>query len=339
MSTRACVAASLVFLLACNRKAGEAPPRPTTTVRAMVVQSGAQAPLKLRGTIQAGSRLHLGFKLSGVISAVLVKEGEKVRKDQLLARLDQSDAMGQLRVAGANRMKAAQDWKRADTLVKSGALPAKARDDARTALEAADATLAAASENFKRSQIRAPVDGKVVQRKAQPGESIAAGSPVLVLDETDNPVIKVGVTDADLKRLRLGQSASLQLEDGSPPLPGSVSSLAAAPNSADGLYSVEIRPETQKLQSGSLVTVSFEDVKAEATLRIPLEAKVRRQDKDSVFIVEGDKDKAVARLRPIETGRSEGWQVIVRSGLKDGERIVAEGAYFLQDGQPIRILN
>src|SRR6185436_18161407 len=127
--------------------------------------------------------------------------------------------------------------------------------------------------------------------------------------------------------------------DGSPAFKGKVASLAPAPNPADGLYSVEIRPEKKGLQSGSLITVSFEETKVESTLRIPLEAKVRRDDKDSVFIVEGDKEQGVVRLRSIEAGRSEGLQVIVRSGLKDGERIVAEGSYFLQDGQTVRILN
>jgi multidrug efflux pump subunit AcrA (membrane-fusion protein) len=162
---------------------------------------------------------------------------------------------------------------------------------------------------------------------------------VVVVDETESLVVKVGVTDRELALLDVGQAVSLQPEDASPPFKGVVSSLASTPSAADGLYSVEVQPEKRKLQPGTLIGIRFEEAKPDVTLRIPLEAMVRRQDKDWVFVVEGEKDQPVVRLRAIEPGRSEGKLVTVRSGLKNGERIVTEGAYFLQGDQPVRILD
>lgn len=312
---------------------------PPPAVRTQELKSASEAPLQVRGTIQADSRLRLGFKQPGVITAVLVKVGDQVRQGQALARLDQTDALSGLRVAGANLKKSMQDFKRAERLVKEGAVPTSARDDARASLEVAQANLSVASENYKRTQLLSPVGGKVVQRVAGPGESVGPGSPVLIIDETDHLVVRVGVTDRDLQRLEVGQATSLQPEDGSPAFKGVVSSLASTPNTTDGLYAVEIQPEKLKLQAGTLIAVRFQDAKPDEILRIPLEAIVRRLDQDCVFIVEGDKNKAVAYQRKIELGRSEGKEVAVRAGLKHGERIITEGAYFLQDKQTVQLLD
>jgi membrane fusion protein, multidrug efflux system len=331
----------LMFVSSCTGRGEEAAPPPSTLVRVMVLKADRDAPLQVRGTVQANARLRLGFILPGVVAAVLVKEGDKVRRGQLLAKLDQTNTLIQVRAAAAARNKAQRDWQKAKRLADQGALPAGTRDDARDALESASANQAAALLAFKQTQLLSPVSGNVVQRLAQPGESVGAGVPVLVIDDVDALLVKVGVTGRDLERLTLDQPVSLQLEDGSPPFKGKVTTLSPTPNPADGLYVVEVQPEQTALQLGTLVTVRFEDTKSPETLQIPIEAIVRRQDKDWVFVVEGvkgEEDKSVAMVRAVELGRSEGRLVNVRTGLKDGERVITEGAYFLQNEQPVRIL-
>src|SRR5262245_31752620 len=88
LDLRAFTVACLSLLLACTHGREEDGPAPSPSVRTMVLKAENPAPLQLRGTIGADARLRLGFKLPGVISAVLVKEGDPVRKGQLLARLD-----------------------------------------------------------------------------------------------------------------------------------------------------------------------------------------------------------------------------------------------------------
>lgn len=330
------VLAAVLSSLACGSRRASEPPLPPA-VKAAVVAPAAEAPLQLRGTIAADSRLRLGFKTGGILAAVLVKEGDRVARGQVLARLDPAEAQAQVRAATAQRDKAKRDWIRADRLAAEGALASSAREDARTALEAAEAGLAVAQEALARMTLLSPSAGTVFQRLSEPGESIQAGSPVLLVDETAALMVKVGVTDRDLRRLRTGQGARLLPEDGGEAVQGRISSLAPTPNPSDGLYAVEVRPEgtPRGWQPGVLIGVRFEGSAADPSLRVPLEALVHRQDRDWVFTVAQGR----VRLAPVELGRSEGREVVVRRGLQGGEWVVTEGAYFLQDGQPVRVVD
>jgi RND family efflux transporter MFP subunit len=176
----------------------------------------------------------------------------------------------------------------------------------------------------------------VFQRVAEPGESLGSGNPVLIVDETAKLLLKVGVTDRDLKRVKEGQTVTVTPEDGSAAFPARVNSVAASPSPEDGLYLVEITPTSaRKLTAGVLMQVRFEGPQLQA-VRIPLDALVHRQDRDFVFLLQGT-NPAKAKLHPVEVGKGEGKSLLLRGGLKGGERIVAEGAYFLQDGQTVRI--
>lgn len=332
----------------CGRTHADVSP-PPPMVRTAVVSASAAPPLTVRGPLVAGSRLRLGFKTPGVIRAVHVKEGEAVRKGQLLARLDSADAAASARAAQAVRDRARREWQRSVKLADEGAIAASTREDAKSALVAAEASLAVAWEGLKGMQLTAPVPGTVFKRLAEPGETVGAGAPVLILDETQRPVVKLGVTDRDLKRLAKNQPATLVLEATGASLPGVVSTLAGSPDTADGLYAVEVTPlrdrarpdgkadkrPDETLPLGTLVSVRFE-ANTEQTIRVPLEALVHRNDKDWIFVVEGGPEPK-ARIRPIGVGRSEGKDVVVSSGLSGGERIVTEGAYFLMDGQAVRV--
>lgn len=175
--------------------------------------------------------------------------------------------------------------------------------------------------------------GTIFQRLAEPGETVAAGTPVLVVDTTDQLVVRTGVGERDLKRLTVGQGAELLPEDGGKPFPGTVKQLGASPNAADGLYLVELVPSRTDLQPGSLLKVRFA-CPGSGGISIPFSALVRRQEQDSVFVVSGK----VVQARPVRVAKADGSVVVIAQGLAAGERVVAEGAFFLEDGQAVRIL-
>ena len=336
MSPRRAIPVLLPALLAgCTRTPAPSPP-PPPLVRTFEVTRRGDEPLELRGSVTSQSRIRLGFKQPGVVAAVRVKEGDRVAAGQLVARLDDVDARSQLRMAVAGRDKARRDADRAARLAEEGAVPTGARDDAMSQLEAAEAQVAQAQDALERTRLLAPAAGAVFVRLAEPGETIGAGSPVVVLDTTRTLVVKAGATLRELQTLALGQAATLAEEDGAASLPGRVTSIATTPSPADGLYLIEVTPQAETpLRPGTLLRMRFAGAQARS-LRIPLEALVHRQDRDFVFLVE-----AGPRVRqlPIEVDRAEGGEVVVRTGLSGGERVVAEGAYFLEDGQTVRVLH
>lgn len=327
--------AALLLSLGCGHKV-EAPALEAPLVIAHKVQTGDEGALTLRGVVSARSRMRLGFRQPGVLAAVLVREGDAVRTGQVLARLDDSDARAQVQAATAQRDKARRDADRAARLATEGAVPASLRDDALNHLQAAEAQLAIAQEALNRTRLIAAAAGTVFQRVAEPGESLGSGTPVLIVDETSRLLLKVGVTDRDLKRVKEGQAVTVTPEDGSASFPARVNSVASSPSPEDGLFAVEITPTSAtRLTPGVLMQVRFEGAQRQS-VRIPLDALVHRQDRDFVFLLEGG-NPAKTKLQPVEVGKGEGKSLLLRNGLKGGERIVAEGAYFLQDGQTVRV--
>jgi multidrug efflux pump subunit AcrA (membrane-fusion protein) len=105
-------ATALALSSACARSKVE-PPLPAPLVRSTLVGASVDPPLTLRGPVVAGSRLRLGFKSPGVVKAVLVKDGEAVKKGQVLARLDAADAWARARAAQSVRDRAKRAWQRA----------------------------------------------------------------------------------------------------------------------------------------------------------------------------------------------------------------------------------
>ena len=320
----------------CDRDAKtEGPQAPV--VKACTVGGDDGDSLELRGSVASQGRLRLGFKQPGVIGSIRVREGEKIHAGQVLAVLDEIDAQSQLRTAKAALDRARRDSDRAARLVAEGALPMNQRDDARNQLEACEAQWLQAQDGVARTRLVAPVSGTVFQRLAEPGETLPVGNPVLVLDTTDHLVVKAGLTERELKRLKLGQDTLIVPEDGSPLLRGRVTSLGASPNAADGQYALEVTPDRGFLRPGALVAIRFEKrERAKSGVRVPFGALVHRQDQDFVFVVERNGSAEIVKARPVALEKADGSGVLLRSGLAPGTRLVAEGAFFLQDGQAVR---
>ena len=324
---------------ACTAAPDVSPP-PPPLVRAYRVSAASGGELELRGQLAPRSRVRLSFKQGGVIEAILVREGDRIAAGQLVARLDDVDARSAVRMARAAIDKARRDAERSARLAGEGALATSVSDDARSQLEAAEAQLLQAEDALARTRLAAPLAGTVFKRVAEPGEIVGPGDPVAFLDSTAALEVEAGATLRQSRALRPGLSVSLVPEEGDP-APGRITSVATTPSPGDGLYAVTVAAEKtpSAWRSGSLLRVKVRIDEASAALRIPLEALVHRQNKDHVFVLAAASGgNGTVRIRPIVAGAAEASEVVVVSGLEPGEEIVAEGAYFLQDGQAVRVV-
>jgi RND family efflux transporter MFP subunit len=335
------VVAGFLSLGAGCKRHDEVVASPPPAIVTLTVQSSAEPALSRRGVVAAGARLRLGFNAPGVLLDIGVKTGDVVHKGQVLARLKSTDAAAELQSARATLARAQRDLRIADVLASTGSAPAVQRDDARSALSIATANASLAAEWLGQREIASPIDGTVLARLAEPGEAVVPGAPVLVVEGTRRLIVKVGVNERELKRVHANQSVTLVAEGNDAPITGTVSGLAPAPG-VDGLYDVEIAPasvHTSTLRPGTLVTVLFVDDEHPAAVSVPLDALVYRNDRACAFIVSGSTADPTVRLRELEVDRADRRDVVVRAGLKDGERIVREGAQFLFDGESVRLLD
>lgn len=323
----------------CHRTSAPVAEEPAA-VMAETVHSGSLGPVARRGVMIPGSRIRLGFNTIGIVGRIDVKAGDTVRKGAVLARLQSGAATASLRAAEAHRVRAARDHDAAAKLAETGAVAATKQEDARSALDVASANTVLAATLLADRRILSPINGSVLERRADPGEVVGPGAPVLVVDDTEHLVVRVGVTEAELGRIRAGGGATLFASGGQASVPAVVKSVGAAPLS-DGLYAVEVEPRshaTHSLRAGTPVSVQFEDMTPATVMRAPLDAVVYRQGKTWVFVLEDVAGVTRARIREVSLARAEGAEVVIQSGLAEGERIVREGAYFLEDNEPVKVV-
>jgi RND family efflux transporter MFP subunit len=308
----------------------------------LVVQAERrEAPaLVRRGTVSVGSRFRLGFSIPGVLASVCCRTGDKVRQGQILATLRGTEADARLRAANAMRSKATRDFSNSSALVESGALAPNLRDEARDQLDAAEAQTALASEVLRLTKLVSPVTGTVQQRLSEPGETVGPAMPVLLVEEVGRLVVRVGLTQSDLARVAVGSPAVIVLDGRADALDARVANVAPVPDATDGLFSVEVRPDGKPtlLLPGALVSVRFREQKSESRVRIPLDALVERVGQSGVYVLESEQSPTKAKFLSVSIHRVEGKDVWIAEGLSGGERIVAEGAYFLEDGAMVRVL-
>lgn len=178
--------------------------------------------LMASGTVEA-TEAQLGFQAPGRIDEVAVHEGDAVKQGEVLARLDTRETEAHLAQAGA-QVQAAQvrlretnrDLKRSRALLGGGAIGQEAYDKALVAQEVASsdydqarAQVAALEAVLANMQVRASFDGIVSIRHHEPGEVVAAGSPILTILNPNDRWVRIYIAENRLGALHLGEKASI----------------------------------------------------------------------------------------------------------------------------------
>jgi RND family efflux transporter MFP subunit len=384
-TSRGSLTCALLLALSSGCKTKESPyePPPPPAVTAITTQTSDAPALVRKGTVAAGARFRLGFQVPGVIASVCCRTGDKVKQGQLLATLRAGDADARLRAANASRSIAERDDVTTSLLVDGGALAPNLAKHARDQLAIAEAQAALASEALRYTRLQSPVSGTIQMRFAEPGEAIAPGMPVLLVEQVGRLVVRVGVLQEELTVAAAGTMVGLELEnalrnDAEPEQPrkgdgkqlsGIVASVAPVPETTDGLFTVEIDPKLEpgvNLIPGAIVSVYFSGAGVSAaaskhdarqpsaapnarparspgavngsSVKVPNDALVTRNGVTGVLVLQESSTGSLAKFRPVTIGKRLGKDIWVSQGLAGGERIIAEGAYFIEDGERVRVL-
>ncbi len=314
-----------------------------TPVRTALVNSGpGAAPIATRGKIAAAKEMQLSFKTGGLIAHIRVREGERVQAGQTLAELALDEISAQAAQADALAEKAERDLARAENLYADEVISLEALQNARTQAELARSGQRAARFNLRYSQIVAPRDGVVLRQFLEERELVAPGQPVLSLGaDEEGYVVRTALSDRDLVKVALGDTVTIDL-DAYPDsqLEGVIQEIAGAADPMTGLFPIEVQiqnPAALRLSSGLVakLTVQPATVAASPRIYVPIAAVVDGDGRSAhVFLI----NSGVARKQQVEIDFIVDEQVAVKSGLKSGDAVITEGALYLQDGDPVRVL-
>jgi RND family efflux transporter MFP subunit len=305
-----------------------------------VVSMEYTEPVRTTGILGTQSEIKLSFKTGGIIRKIYVNEGDAVKRGKVLAELDLSEVKAQVKQATIGLEKAERDLTRAENLYRDSVVTLEQYQDVQSAHELAMARKKVADFNMIHSKIKAPEDGKIQKIMAESSEMIAPGYPVLLFASTEGDwVVRVAVTDKDVVRISLGDSAVVFMDA----FPGErfaamVTEIGTFADPFTGSYEVEmsIYKPFKQFRTGFFSRATLYPASKETYLVVPLEALLDAQDNLANIYVWKEGEPVLKKIR---TGLIHQDEVAVLEGLNRGDLVVTDGARFIRKGSVVHPVN
>ena len=321
-------------------------------VKTMTVAVGDETrTIRYSGSVRARVETALGFRVPGKIVERRADVGSRVEAGEVLARLDPTDLVLALKAAEANVTAARSREKVAeDGLTRARALNTKgfvadanldrARLDAEQAVAGVDAAVSSRDQvanQMTYADLRADAPGIVTDIRADAGQVVAAGTPVVILARDGEKEVAIAVPEQDVVRFTRDQTVDVRFwADTDLRLAGRVREIAGAADPASRTYAIRITlPADAPVRLGMTATVEATVPVAAAAVQVPLSALTSEGGRSRVWIV--DTATATVSPRDVTLGRVAPDGVRVLDGLKPGDRVVTAGVQFLTPGKKVAL--
>ena len=311
-----------------------------------------KATVSATGTLNAVTTVSVGTQVSGQVSALLVDYNDHVKKGQLLARIDPtlaqqavSDAEANLEKAQAEALQASRDYARNRELMNDGLVARSAEEQTQSSAQVAQAGVKSArigldraKQNLAYTNIYAPIDGVVVEKNVQQGQTVAASlsAPQLFLIANDLSQMQIlaQVGESDIAQIAQGQTAQFTVQA----LPGrtfkgTVQQVRLQSTTTDNVvnYTVVVAADNSRgqLLPGMTARVDFLTKSAENVIRVPNAAlrfkpattastQKRERHSGNVYVLDA---KGQPQAIKVQTGITDGTVTQV-TGIADGTKVI-----------------
>ncbi|WP_158070119.1 efflux RND transporter periplasmic adaptor subunit [Motiliproteus sp. MSK22-1] len=297
-------------------------------------------PIKTSGRIRYGEVRALSFKVAGYVQSLEVNEGEFVKAGVLLARLDPMEVNARLSQIKSLVDKRSADLKRLKSLKAQNLVSDDALESAEQAHAAAVSNWKIAKYDQKHAAIYAPKDSVVVRRPIDPGEYVKGGQTVLELAPVDTGwVVRFGLSDRDLVRLKVGDSATVLLDAWEDlAIKAEVTEIGTQADQQLGTFDVEVKLAAVpvSIRDGFFARVALRPESNRAHYFLPLESVVGMTGREADVMVV-DLDGIVSR-RTVKPRYLLGDEIAVEKGFEPGDKLVIEGGAWLRHGDRVNIV-
>jgi RND family efflux transporter MFP subunit len=324
-----------------------------------VFSTGGSRVRSFSGVAQAGLESNLSFRVPGTIRQIAVKVGDKVKRGDLVARLDPGDyelqvqqAQASLANAQAQARNAKANYERIRTLYENNSASKSELDRARAASESAHAAgiavekqLELARLQLSYSTLRAPTDGAIAQVDAEANENVESRKMIIVLTSGSQIEVKVSIPEILITRIEEGSKVTVRfdaLPDGE--FSAKVREVGIAATGAGTTFPVTVRLDREDVavRPGMAASVAFlfESKDEKERCLAPSHAVLEDRDGRFVWIVEPIPDEpgyGTVHRRSITAGDLTADGLEVFGGLSDGDLLITAGMSQITEGQKVKM--
>lgn len=345
---------SSLLISGCSEQDKQVEPEPLRPVRTMIAT--ATDPIVGRdfpGVVRAQNRADLSFRVSGKLKLLDIKEGQEVNKDDVLARLDQTDYKITLDDKRANYEEAKANFERSARLLEPGHISQREFDQIKASYSTATAQLKSAEQDLAYTTLSAPFDGTITKIHIENFEEIASKETVATLQDLKALEIEIDVPESIMIRVRRGQTSREiyavfeAIKDKQFPL--TVREVSTQADENTRAYKVRLRMppvEDYVILPGMTATVIADEVSnitndSENNIVIPSHAVLEDNNGRFVYIARPETDEhktAVVERRSVTTSKLTNNGLTITSGIEADELVVIAGMSKMHDGLRVRLM-
>jgi membrane fusion protein (multidrug efflux system) len=296
--------------------------------------------VEVQGLVQAGEERMVSGEMMGKITSLRVKDGDRVRKGQLLATIDTETIEKSIAEIKKSLELANDVYERQKRLWEKKIGSEIQYLQAKNNKERLEKSLATIQTSLDKAKIYAPISGTVSQLMAEQGEMASPGVPLMKLINTYRVKVNGDVPEAYVQNVAKNDYVQVKIPVLDLETRAKVTRIGSTINSNNRTFEVEVRLPNPKgdLKPNLLAILMINDYTAEDVVSIPLEFVQQDVSGQSyVFKIVEEDGKYYVNKQIIETGMTYQSKVEVMEGLSGEERIVSTGAQYLGDGQEIEI--
>ena len=332
----------LLFLSACGQETDNSSGKKHESKEHLVAvtqvhESSLSRSYERRGILKVRRSVKIHTLEEGMVISLPWYEGDAVKQGEELLKLDNELLQAELIKVEARLDKADQNHKRLLRLRKTKAASLDELIEAQTEVTVQKSEISQLQTHIRRTSIKAPFDGIISERLLDVGDLAAAKSHLLTLVDPQSLVVDLSLPEFLLLQFKPQMQAMIRFGEQSQSdekwFPATISRIYPTIDEATAMGLMELKPATlpQDVLIGQTVNVRLETALKDQ-ISIPYQALQQSREGHYVYVVEENK----ALKRPVEAAFFGSRQIVISSGLSDGETIVTRGFLGLEDGADVK---
>ncbi len=328
----------VLTIVSCQKKQerGEEETVGVTVERAALSSDYGQLPYV--GVVEEESSTSVSFTGMAMLQSMTVSEGQPVKKGQLLAVIDETQARNALATTKASLDQAKDAYERMKLLHDNGSLPDMKWVEVESKVQQAQSAYDMAQKNLEDCRIYAPVSGVVGTKIMGVGETVLPSEPVLTILSIDNVKVRVAIPEREIAGITSGTPTTITVDAlGDETFHGGRIEKGVSADPLTHTYDIRIRVPNpgRKLLPGMVARIQIknEKIKNEGAVTLPVKA-VQQATEKTLFVWVARDGKA--HRQPVAIGQTVGNRIVIESGLSEGDEVIVEGYQKLGEGTPVK---
>jgi membrane fusion protein (multidrug efflux system) len=329
-----------LFFAGCQSQEAIQVPTPISVEVQDVKMADYQMQISYSGTIEESVSISLSFPIPGLVDRVMVLQGQKVRKGELLATVNGDSFKNAYELALAKQKQAEDAYKRFEPMFKNSTMPEIKMVEIQTGLKQSIAATAMARKNWEDCKLIAPTNGIIGKRSIEPGMNVLPGMPVLTLVQIEKVFVRFPVPENEVSRIKKHQKAEVNIPAlGTELFHGKVEEIGVIANMMTRSYDVKIGLPNPSgvIRPGMVCNVRLKSEEKARVLVVPNHA-VQVDEYGNHFVYVADMKQGKAQKRKVTVGPLLTDGICITNGLEINEKIIVSGSQKLVDNSAISII-